>query len=225
MAAFNPQQMGSWHVIVLAGGHGSRMGGVSKGEVRVDGVRLVDLLLSTLRQVGPVGRTTVVHPEGITDLPSYVVQTTEEPAFGGPVAGIAAAVQLAAAAGAGADTAADATGAGHPSHTAVLAVDAPASPALLPSLWEGLSHSGADVCVVTSPDPAGGEPRIEPLCALWQTSSLEKALAAIGEPRDKAVFTLLRQVKFSTITGSGEQRDYDTLAELQATGDVTLPER
>ena len=70
--------------IVLAGGRGSRLGGVSKPGVTVGGRRLLDIALAAVasaRQVVVVGDLPV--PDGVR-------LTREDPPFGGPVAGVAA---------------------------------------------------------------------------------------------------------------------------------------
>ena len=78
--------------VILAGGRGERLGGIDKGQIKVGGVRLIDRVTQALSTQAAVilcaGRdlTQTVLPEGvisITDLPGD---------FGGPLAGIAAAV-------------------------------------------------------------------------------------------------------------------------------------
>ncbi|WP_300683399.1 NTP transferase domain-containing protein [Nocardioides sp.] len=84
--------------IVLAGGRGSRLGGVDKGALLYDGLTLLD---RALRAVAAAGRVVVVggpvpSPEvrarfaavGGTD----VMHVVEEPAGSGPAAGVAAGV-------------------------------------------------------------------------------------------------------------------------------------
>lgn len=174
--------------IILAGGRSSRMG-ADKAQVRVDGVRLVDALTASL------------------DLPYVVVSpfdlgiptVSEDPPFGGPVAGIAAGL-----AHLGTEL------------IAVLAVDAPRSAAVIPLLASSLG-SAADVAVVEDPDG-----RIQPLCALWRRDALEAALASI-EVRDASVMQLLRAAQqVVAVPGDGSERDYDTPDDLAELGTVTL---
>lgn len=73
-----------YDAIVLAGGRGSRLGGVSKPDVAVGGRRLLDLALAA---VSDAEQIVVV---GDVEVPSGVLLTREDPPFGGPVAGVEA---------------------------------------------------------------------------------------------------------------------------------------
>ena len=96
--------------VILAGGHGRRMGGADKASLFVHGTRFIDRLLAQL----PYGTPTVaVSPHRLG-----VPQVCESPLYGGPVAGIAAGAQALS----------------HCSELALFAVDAPDSPLLLPRL-------------------------------------------------------------------------------------------
>ena len=81
-----PQTAG-WDAIVLAGGRGSRLGGVDKAALEVDGETL---LARTLRAVGGAGRVVVAGDPGPVPEGTIVVQ--EEPRFAGPAAAIGAAM-------------------------------------------------------------------------------------------------------------------------------------
>jgi molybdopterin-guanine dinucleotide biosynthesis protein A len=75
--------------VVLAGGRARRMGGVAKPGLEVDGRRLLDVALEAL--AGAASRVVV----GGTDaLPARVTRVCEEPPGGGPVAALAAALQV-----------------------------------------------------------------------------------------------------------------------------------
>ena len=69
--------------VVLAGGRGSRLGGVDKGGVEVDGVPLLERVLAA---VAPDAPGVVVGPGRPTSRP--VAFTREDPPLGGPVAGL-----------------------------------------------------------------------------------------------------------------------------------------
>ena len=73
-----------YDAIVLAGGRGSRLGGVNKPNVTVGGRRLLDQALAAVADAESV---VVV---GDVDVPDGVLLTREEPPFGGPVAGVEA---------------------------------------------------------------------------------------------------------------------------------------
>ena len=104
-------------------------------------------------------------------------------------------------------------------HTAVLAVDAPESSGLLPELMEALDAApGADVAVVR--EDSG---HLQPMCAVWRTRRLHRVLdeiAADGGLSDQAAKLLLHRAEVVEIAGTGEERDYDTLADLADYGEV-----
>lgn len=74
----------TFDAIVLAGGTGQRLGGVSKADVELDGRRLIDGVLVAVadaREIAVVGDV---------EVPQGVHRTLEDPPLGGPVAGVAA---------------------------------------------------------------------------------------------------------------------------------------
>ncbi|WP_371151134.1 molybdenum cofactor guanylyltransferase [Buchananella felis] len=73
--------------VVLAGGQGSRLGGVSKADLDVGG-RLLDRVIDALRP-HVTGTIVVVAPQDVA-VPAGVKRTMEEPPGGGPLAGIGA---------------------------------------------------------------------------------------------------------------------------------------
>lgn len=75
----------SWGGIVLSGGGAARMDGVDKASIEIDGETLLEHVLSALRALPEV---VVVGPEVSTSRP--VTFTREEPAGGGPAAGLLA---------------------------------------------------------------------------------------------------------------------------------------
>ncbi|MCP1387325.1 molybdenum cofactor guanylyltransferase [Corynebacterium sp. TA-R-1] len=189
--------------IVLAGGRSSRMG-ADKAQVRVDGTRLIDVLLSTLPPAWP---RVVVSPVdlGLRGTPTV----SEDPPFGGPVAGIAAGLSHLERACAGAV----------PDLIAILAVDAPHAANLVPALAEALERAAgtADAALVESADG-----RLQPLCALWRRDALSRALTQVPA-RDASVMRLVRAAGgHVTVPGTGAERDYDTPAELAELGQVDL---
>jgi len=189
-------------VIILAGGRGSRMGGVDKAQVTLDGVRLVDHLLARLapRDDAPV---VVVSPT-LTLPVAGVEVVSEAPPYGGPVAGIAAGVAAV----------------GDVDCVGVISVDAPDSAELLPVLAAALAADGsADVAVIRAADG-----HLQPLCAMWRTDSLHRALSRLDTVRDQAAKKLLAAAgTVLEVAGGGAERDYDTLAELAERGRAELP--
>ena len=84
-------------VVVLAGGTGARLDGASKPDVVARGLRLLDHVLAGLEQLReqglPLGRVCVVAPAEVA-LPGGVLRALEDPPLGGPVAGIAAGLDV-----------------------------------------------------------------------------------------------------------------------------------
>lgn len=76
--------------IILAGGKGSRLGGVRKADLRVGGKRLLDHVLEAAAQCEP---RIVVGYEDL-EVPRGVRLTREDPPGSGPAAGVAAGVRL-----------------------------------------------------------------------------------------------------------------------------------
>jgi molybdenum cofactor guanylyltransferase len=76
---------GGFAAVLLAGGRGSRLGGVHKPALVVDGRSLLDRALAAVPDADPV---VVVGPR--TPTSRTVLWTREEPAGGGPVAALAA---------------------------------------------------------------------------------------------------------------------------------------
>lgn len=183
-------------VIVLAGGRSSRMG-ADKAQVRVNGVRLVDALLAGL----PAGMPYVV----VSPFDLGFETVSEDPPFGGPVAGIAAGSRALAT-----------------PLIAVLAVDAPQSAQLVPQLVDAVltptdAGSLPDVAVVED-----DEGHLQPLCGVWRAASLSNALEAVN-PRDAAAKALLRAAgSVVTVRGDGSERDYDTPEQLAELGEIEL---
>ena len=70
--------------IILAGGRGSRLGGVSKADLIVGGVRLLD------RVLGAVTDAASTVAVGRVEVPDGVLVTLEDPPGTGPAAGLVA---------------------------------------------------------------------------------------------------------------------------------------
>ncbi|MCQ4613805.1 molybdenum cofactor guanylyltransferase [Corynebacterium sp. CCUG 55013] len=178
-------------IIVLAGGRSTRMG-ADKAQVKVNGTRLVDAVCARIPDDVP---RIVVSPK-----PLGMPTVSEDPPFGGPVAGIAAGLSRIDA-----------------PFVAIVSVDAPRSPELIPVLSRA-ARDGADVAVVEAADGY-----LQPLCAVWNRASLVAALDAAGS-RDipaKRLFDAVEHVV--RVQGTGAERDYDTRLELDELGDVEFP--
>ena len=172
--------------VILAGGHGRRMGGADKASLFVHGTRFIDRLLAQL----PYGIPAVAVSPHCLGVP----QVCESPLYGGPVAGIAAGAQVLS----------------HCSKLALFAVDAPDSPRLLPHLRSTLASSSADAVLTRAADGY-----LQPLCSLWRAPALHAQLESLPTARNVSVRRLIHGANFIEIPGTGAERDYDTRAELR----------
>ena len=140
-----------YDAIVLAGGTGRRLGGADKPGLVIGGRTLLDRVLAACEGAA---RTIVVGPERSTY--RAVVWTREEPVGGGPVAALAAGLELVTA-----------------QNVVLLAADLPF---LTRALVDLLGRTPDNVTVTD------GRPQW--LCGGWRTGSLQGALA--GVPVDGA---------------------------------------
>lgn len=191
-------------VIILAGGRGERMGGRDKAMLTVDGDTLLDTLLDEVSLLDGLQQVAVVSTREPAVRPG-VKLVAEEPPFSGPLSALAAGVRAL-----------------HPeaaAFTAVLAVDAPQSAALLPDLIAALDDAPRASLAAVSTTSDGPQP----LCTLWRTGELQRTLEGL-DTTDQALKTVLDgQRTIATIPGTGEERDYDTLEELAELGEVESP--
>lgn len=167
--------------------------GADKAQVRVQGIRLIDAMLSSL----PANTTPIV----VSPFSLGVPTVSEEPPFGGPVAGIAA-------------------GLAHASTdlVAVLAVDAPHSADALPLLLNALATAPEGTAAAVGVADDGF---MQPLCAVWRRDALAAALTAVGT-RDVAAKALYRVAPIVEVATGGAERDYDTPEALAELGQVEL---
>lgn len=188
----------TFDAIVLAGGAGTRLGGVSKPAIELDGRRLIDgslIAVSDAREIVVVGDV---------EVPPGVHRTLEDPPLGGPVAGVAAGLEALDAAA-------------HPvaPWTVLLACDlADPLPALgrLIAAWawaqrlddvDTEEHDGW--CLA---DPTG---RPQWLVGIYRTDSVRRALERLGPPRDASMKDLLAQSTLVTVpAGDDDVADIDT---------------
>nr|WP_297424438.1 NTP transferase domain-containing protein [uncultured Actinotalea sp.] len=197
--------------VVLAGGRGRRLGGVSKPEVRVDGRPLLDRVLDA---TGSARRVVVVGP---ADLARPGVRTVlEDPPDGGPVAGLDAGLRALGddpgaeyAGGAGDPDAADLPDA-PAGHVLVLACDVPRAAELVPAL-QAAAVRAPDADVVWAVDAEG---RGQPLLALYRRDALLAALArrhADGGVRNCSVRRLVAGLTAEPVPTPGDEAaDVDT---------------
>lgn len=147
--------MTGYDAVVLAGGEGRRLGGVSKGEVRVGGRPLLDRALDA---VAGARRRVVVGPDELAR--PGVVTTLEDPPLGGPVAGIEAGLAHLA----DADV------------VVVLACDVPRAGLAVPALVAAAQVPGVDGARLVDDE---GSP--QHLVAAYRIGALRRALAALHD--------------------------------------------
>jgi molybdopterin-guanine dinucleotide biosynthesis protein A len=140
----------TYDAIVLAGGEGRRLGGVSKPAIEIGGRRLIDIALDAVTDAAH----TIVVGEPLPTARA-VEWTREQPAGGGPVAAIAAALPLVTA-----------------ETVIVLAADLPfITLTAVDQLVRGKANAAAAIAV----DETG---RDQPLLGCYATARLREAMPA-----------------------------------------------
>lgn len=176
-----------YDAIILAGGRGSRLGGVSKADLVVGGVRLLDRVIAAV----PDAATVVVV--GRVDVPDGVRLTLETPAGSGPAAGLVAGL--------------DAIPEPAP-WTLVLACDLPDAPAAVAALRAAASEGGSAYAL------RGRDQHPQWLLGLYDSAALRRAAAAYGDPRNRSVRGMLGPLEPELVAAddaSGD--DLDTWAD------------
>ena len=218
--------------IVLAGGRSSRLGGVSKAELVVNGRSLLSRTIDATdgaRQVVIVGVPTII--------PTGVLVTREEPVFSGPAAAISAGLDVLHGSPASVNPA---------DFVLVLACDVPNSAAAVAALlaWVtdghdggGVEGSGADG---SGPDGSGVDglgaddlgadgviaidegARRQPLLGLYRTGPLVEAVRGRqADIHNLSVRALLSPLDLTEISvPSGSTDDIDTWADAESYGIV-----
>jgi molybdopterin-guanine dinucleotide biosynthesis protein A len=186
-----------YSAVVLAGGGGRRLGGVDKPALPVGGRSMLSRVLDAV--AGAYPRVVVGPPRA--DLPADVVQVREDPPGGGPVAAIAAGLDVSLvredSPGGGPVAGLDVgLGAGPPPLVAVLAADLPfltagAVAAMLAAAGDG----DLDGAVLVD---AGG--REQWLCGVWRTAALRVRLAELDPPAGRAMRQLVSGLRVTGVT-------------------------
>ncbi len=179
--------------VLLTGGRGSRLGGVDKGALRLEGATLLERALDALAGLP----TVVVGPRrAATDRPGVLV-VREDPPLSGPAAAVAAGL---AAVPADAD------------RVLLLAVDVVGLPAVVPLLLA--ADPGPDGVVAV--DPGGRE---QWLLALVRRPALQAAAAALGDPAGTSLRALLGGLRLARLPlPPGLHADVDTVDDARAAG-------
>ncbi len=171
--------MERFDAIVLAGGGGSRLGGVDKAAIVIGGRSLLDRALDAVSSAASV---VVVGPD--RPLPPGVRSTSELPPGGGPVAGIVAGL----------------SSAGREALVVVLACDVPlVAAADIDVLVSAAMSSAAQGALFVD-----SEGRRQPLVAAYRTSALRAAVAALGTARNAAMRELTSHLTLTEIEADAE---------------------
>jgi molybdopterin-guanine dinucleotide biosynthesis protein A len=182
-----------YDLVILAGGRASRMGGVDKLAVPLDGRSSLDRLLAA----APDGtRVIAVGPTRRTTRP--VIWCREVPSGGGPLAAVAAALPL--------------TSAGT---VLVAAGDMPRLGEAFDSLVAVLD-TRPDADVATLCDNEGMR---QPLAAAYRRAALARRLECIGVPAGRPARLLLDDMVVLDITGCTATEDCDTWADIERIGE------
>ncbi len=180
--------------VVLSGGTGARLGGMDKATIEVDGISLLERALAA---TGDLDEVVVVGKQVPTSRP--VTWTREDPAGGGPAAGLLAGVDALAST---------------PELLVVLAVDMPhVTRATIARLVAAVSTTaGADGAVLVD---AGG--RQQTLAAAYRYDAVVAARPADrADEHGLAIRRLLAPLRLIEVdTVDDEARDVDTWEDLR----------
>jgi molybdopterin-guanine dinucleotide biosynthesis protein A len=194
----SPSPAIAWTALVLAGGRGSRLGGVNKAAITLGGKTALDHLFSYLPEHVPV---VVAGPECPTQ--RRVSFRREWPIHGGPVAGIASGLEAV-----------------RTPVIALLAVDMPWAGGLVQALIAEFASCDAAALV-----PVDGLGVRQPLCAVVRTDALRGALGVLGDPHGRSLRDLMslidvreRPLQEAELHWAQDIDTPDDLAKARSTG-------
>lgn len=190
--------------VILSGGRSRRFGGTHKPGVDLDGTAVISRILSAVVTAAPEAGIWVAGPlEGLSAIErECVAAVREEPKFAGPLAGIAAAMDGIIGSFGSPDEHAI---------TLIIAGDMPlVTSAHLRDLIAACSDSGSPAVGF---DDRGS---MQFLCAAWPTELLRQRLREIGDPTDRAVKLLYRDIETVRVdVDPGQLLDFDTPEEFE----------
>lgn len=196
----------AFDAVVLAGGRSSRLGGVPKAGLVLEGQTL---LQRTCAALGLAGQLTVVGPQpdaGQSSAPEGALFVREEPAFAGPAAAVVAGFT--------------AQPGRRAPWCAVLACDMPRVDELVKVLLAEAARGGQVSLVAVD----GG--RDQPLAALYRSADLAAAIDAVlalGPADNLSMRSLLATVKTRPVpVPPGTTHDVDTWDDARTLG-VVVP--
>lgn len=183
--------------VVLTGGRSSRMGGRHKPGILVDGRPVIERILSTLWSAAPSAEVVIAGSDtGLSpSLQQKVTVVREEPHFSGPVAGVAAALEVVS-----------------PSEGVVLLLGGDLPFLSSTTLQKLLSVVIAEAPVASCVDATG---HLQYLCSGWQQSVLLAQLEQIENPIGVPLRALFEGLTPEVVDcDPDELRDIDTPDDL-----------
>lgn len=196
-AAASPAEPGPPEAgIVLAGGRGSRLGGLDKAGLEVDGAPLIEHALAALGGCSPL---IVVGPDHVGR--PGVTTVREEPPLGGPAAAVVAGLAALPHEG--------------PERVWLLACDLPRAEELVELLCSALAERplGADEDGAIVRDAGGRE---QWLAGLYRVERLRQAAAALGDPEGAPLRGIVGGLRLRTVTDTaGAAVDLDTWEDVR----------
>ncbi len=182
--------MTAYAAIVMAGGAARRLGGADKPGVLIGGVSMLDLVIAAVPDAATIVCVGPRHPTA-----RAVVWTQEAPPGGGPVAALAAGIELVTE-----------------PVTLVLASDLPFVAGAIDPLLAALPGHDAAVLV----DGAGHD---QPLVGAYDVGALRAALASLGTPTGASMRSLLALLRVDRVPDPGGSApaayDCDTWADVE----------
>jgi molybdopterin-guanine dinucleotide biosynthesis protein A len=177
--------------IVLAGGQATRLGGADKPALALGDRSLLERVLAA---VDDADRVIVVGPtRPLTSVRRTVQWCREEPAGGGPVAGLAAGLRHVTA-----------------DVVVTLAADLPSIAPAVPPLLAALAAGTADWAALV--DDGG---RVNYLAAAWRRAALQRAMAGLGELSGASMRALTSAVPLAPVPDTqGWGLDCDTWGDV-----------
>ncbi|MDO5049096.1 MAG: glycerate kinase [Actinomycetaceae bacterium] len=188
--------------IILAGGSGQRLGGVSKSDLTIGGERFLDQIVRTLREDGiPDSRIVVVGPDSLR-VPEGIALTFEDPPRGGPGAGIFAGLKFLGY---------EDVSSGADDLVLVTTCDAPFSASARRVLVDAVTATGADAAAVR--DRSGV---VQQLLAVYRVQGLLEAAQKAQRTHNRAVKKLVAGLNFVEVEVDPHvEIDVDTWEDLK----------
>jgi len=191
----------AYTAIVLAGGTSRRFAeaGASLNKLTLarEGRTLLAGVIDGLHEAE--ANQIIVVGQQQPDLPPGVAWTFEVPTGGGPVAGLAAGLELAAC-----------------DVTVVLAGDAPRGPIAVTALVAALDQADSSIDGIVLSDDGG---RLQPLCAAYRTAALRSALESMPDVSGAPMRSLIERLNLETLPDEWHAAmDIDTPADATRDG-------